>query len=72
MEYLDGIKEKGIKDDPSLNLTKGAAWIPPPLNPLSQNLRRDANWNKFYLGNVWVYMFAPMKQYQCLVSVKYE
>ena len=71
MEYLDGIKEKVKDNDPSLKLMEGAAWIPPPLNPISQNLGPDATPNKSYLANVWVFIFHPMKQYQHLMPAKF-
>ena len=63
-DYLDGIIQS-IRDE-KFDWTK-SAWIPPPYNPLSKSLGSTAKPDRHYIGNTWVYVFDPMKQYPHLM-----
>jgi len=47
-----------------------SAWIPPPFNPMSKSFGSNAKPDRYYLGNTWVYVFDPMKQYRHLMPQK--
>ena len=46
-------------------------WIPPPINALSTGLGDNAKPDKFYVGDVWVYAWDPIKQYASKMPSKY-
>jgi len=75
-EYLDSVRDKVFPKNitinkPPLNLTKMSPWIPPPINALSAGLGDNAKPNKFYVGNTWVYVWDPIKQYASKMPSKY-
>lgn len=63
LEYLDEVLEDVRKDDDPFGIGNGVAWIPPPLNPISKSLGPVAKPNNFYVGNTWVFVWHPMKQF---------
>jgi hypothetical protein len=71
-EYLASIVADVRKSSDPLNIKKGAAWIPPRMNPISQSLGPDAKPNRFYTGNVWAFVWHPMEQFGRWMPAKHE
>ena len=55
------------QNDPSLRLADGHYWVP-PVNPISKTLGSTTEPDSYYLSNLWVYIFDPLKQCRHLMS----
>lgn len=66
MEYLDQVKQKVFNEKNALSQRIDICtmmWIAPPLNPTTRLLGSTAKPDRFYTGDVWVYLWDPMQQY---------
>ena len=72
LEYLNAVLRDVRKDDDPLGIGKGRAWIPPDINPMSKSLGPEANPNQFYVGNTWVFVWHPMKQFKHYMPNKFQ
>lgn len=71
-EHLDSIKDKVQRGVCPLDLCNGQAWIPPKLNAISRSFGSEAEPNKFYLGNVWIFIWLPLVQFARLMPRKIQ